>query len=284
VPSWDRARGPLFGTALVALVGVPLVAHAMRERREELARVAQLEEVVKNLQPLAQRAGEGRRVFINGAPFFFRAQTSTLPVAKALDLAETDCESGDPSRMLGTAGTSHVIERGEPAARLGLTKVIRQDGEGVAAALCVFHASDDHGEGTAQTRYTLAHETDDHRVSLFTVSTLAQADVYAVFPEVGDAPGGDFTGIPRPRDSRRLFAATIEGDPYAVRIYEGRGGMDAMVKQYDADMALAGWTRSEAVARAMPGARFYSRGDERFVASFEDGDDVARVSIAPFAR
>ena len=44
-------------------------------------------------------------------------------------------------------------------------------------------------------------------------------------------------------------AAIIEDDPYAGRSYETHAAMPDMVKQYDADMALAGWKRSEAVAK-----------------------------------
>jgi len=278
---WKRARGPLLGAALIVLAGVPIVAHAMRERRAELAEAARLQQLVQELQPLAQRAGEGRRVFVNGDPIFFRMQTTTDTVEKALDGVARDCESGDAARMLGIPT---AYERGNRSRSLGLTKLVRQDGAGVAATLCVFHEGDLRGEGTAQTRYTLAHENDDHRVSLFTISTEDRADVYAVFPDVGDAPGGDFGGIPRPRGARRLFAATIEGESYAVRIYEARGRMADMIRDYDADMALAGWARSEAVTRAMPDARFYARGAERFVASFEEDRDTARVSLAPFER
>jgi len=278
---WKRVRGPLLGTALVLLAAIPIVAHATRERRAEIYQVARMQEVVKNLQPLAQHAGEGRRVFLNGEPIYFRMQTSTESIERALDGVAHDCESGNASRMLGVPSLDEHARR---SIDLKLTKSIRQDGDGVAAILCVFHEGDLRGDGTAQTRYTLAHENDDHRVSLFTVSTEERADVYAVFPDKGDAPGGDFKGIPRPRDSRRLFAATIEGDPYAVRIYETHVSMDDTVKQYDADMALAGWSRSEAVAKSMPDARMYMRGDERFVASFEQDKDTARVSIAPFQK
>jgi hypothetical protein len=278
---WTRVRGPLLGTALVVLVGAPIVAYAMRQKRVEIDQAVHLQEVIANLQPLAQHAGEGRRVYLNGEPIFFRMQTSTETVEKALDAVGQDCESGDAARMLGVPT---AYERGNRSRDLKLTKIVRQDGAGIAATLCVFHEGDDHAEGTAQTRYTLAHENDDHRVSLFTISTEEKADPYKVFPDEGDAPGGDFKGIPRPRDSRRLFAATIEGDSYGVRIYETHASMADYVKQYDADMALAGWTRSESVAKALPDSRFYTRGDERFVASFEQDDGTARVSIAPFEK
>jgi hypothetical protein len=279
--AWNRLRGPLLGTALVLLAGIPIVAHATHERQEEKAKVAHLEELMKGLQPLAPKAREGRRVFINGDPIFFRMQTSTESVAKALDAVDADCDSGDPARMLGIPSG---YERGAHQPHLSLTKRLRQDGDGIAATFCIFHQGDGHDEGTAQTRYTFAERGDDHRVSLFTISTEKQTDLYSVFPLEGDAPGGDFPNIPRPRDSRRLFAATIEDDPYAVRIYESKKPMAESVTQYDADMALAGWQRSEAVAKAMPNARFYTRGDERFVASFEAADDASRISLAPFQK
>ena len=282
-------RGGLVGAAVVLAAAIPIITHATRERRAELGELAHLRELAQQLQPVAQRAGEGRRVYINGAPIFFRLQTSLDSPAKALDAVGRECESGDPAIMLGVPT---AYERAERPKSLDLTKMIRQDGDGLAAALCVFHEGSAHGENSAQIRYTLAHENEDHRTSLFSISTEQRTDVFSLFPDQGDAPGGDFKGIPRPRGSRRLFAAMIEGDSYAVRIYEQKVPLTDSVKQYDSDMAMAGWVAAPSVVRAMPDARMYTRGDERFVASFEDAADgnadgnarVTRVSIAPFQK
>jgi hypothetical protein len=96
-------------------------------------------------------------------------------------------------------------------------------------------------------------------------------------------PGGDLEGIPRPVGSRRTFAASIEGDSYAVRIYEVAGVLTDAVRDYDRRMQEAGWTRSEAVSAAMSDARAYSRGNADVVASFEPRDFTVDISIAPLA-
>jgi hypothetical protein len=150
--------------------------------------------------------------------------------------------------------------------------------------LCIFHDGDSHAENTAQVRYTFAHRNDDGRSSLFTITTEQRADAMSLFPAEGDAPGGDFSSVPRPRSSKRLFAAVIENENYAVRIYEQHTMLKDSVKQYDADMALAGWTASPDVVRDIPDARMYYRGEDRFVASFEDQNGTTRVSIAPFPK
>jgi hypothetical protein len=232
---------------------------------------------------MAQKARDGRRVFINGDPIYFRMQTTLDPVAKALDRVEGECNSGDSSMALGIP---KQYERTTTGKQLNLTKAIKNGGGDLGEVLCVFHEGDLRGEGTAQTRFTIAHRNEDGRVSLFTVSTEERADLYTVFPLTGDAPGGDFADIPRPRDSTRLFAATIEDDPYAVRIYETQSNMAATVKQYDSDMSLAGWKGSEAVAKEMPDARFYQRGEDRYVASFMTDKETGhtRVTLAPFQR
>jgi hypothetical protein len=278
---WTRVRGALVGTALVLAAGIPIIAHATKERRAELDKLAKIQALANQLQPIAQHAKEGRRIYINGEPIYFRLQTTLDGVHKAIDGVNVDCASGDPERMLGVPSP---FERSERPRSLGLTKTIRQDGDGVAATLCVFHDGDARDENTAQIRYTFAHQNDDNRTSLFTIATEQHTDAMSMFPVEGDAPGGDFDSVPRPRDAKRLFAAIIEGENYAVRIYEQHTPLKTSVAQYDKDMAAAGWVASADVVREIPDARMYSRGEDRFVASFLEEDGVTKVTVAPFPK
>jgi hypothetical protein len=269
------------GGALVLLIAVPVAGRAMREERNAKEMIARVEAMQAELEPLARRGATGRRVIVNGSPVFFRVSTFKGSVTGALDQIRKECESGDQGTMLGGAPERTGDGRTSADVALRFMRAERQQQGGVGASLCIFHdelARD--GSGTV-TRYALARRVSDDTASVFSVASEQSTPYDVLFPDQGDAPGGDFDGVPRPRDSRRVLAATLEGDPYAVRIYESKAALPDAVASYDADMKAQGWSSSEAVAKARPDARVYRRGAVEMVASFRVADGVTAVAIAP---
>ncbi len=273
------------GGALVSLIAIPVTGRAMREERESKAMIARVEAMQAELEPLARHGATGRRVIVNGSPVFFRVSTFKGSVTAALDQIRRECESGDQSIMLGGAPKQAPKQAGDghstAEAALRFVRAERQEQGGVGASLCMFH--DDRardGSGTVA-RYALARRVSDDTASVFSVASEQSTPYELLFPDEGDAPGGDFDGVPRPRDSRRVLAATLEGDPYAVRIYESKAALSDAVASYDTDMKAQGWSSSEAVAKARDDARVYRRGGVEMVASFRTADGVTAIAIAP---
>ncbi|WP_394847126.1 hypothetical protein LZC95_06610 [Pendulispora brunnea] len=261
---------------LVLLAAVPLVAHAMRARRDENALLAQMARF--EALPVAHHAENGRFVTLNGSRVFFRTSSTQGSLAGAVEGIGRECRSGDRAMMLG--GEAARDDGPSLGSDLQLERVDRQETDNAAAVLCVFRQKGD----TSRVRYSMVKRADGGRTSIITVATDSAAPLETLFPAEGDAPGGDFDGVPRPPGSRRTFAATLDGEAYGVRVYEVKRALPDSVGAYDDEMRAQGWSRSEAVAERLPDARVYTRGPVKMVASFESGPDGSTtVAIAPLA-
>jgi hypothetical protein len=289
-------RRAWFRCLLVACLAIVLGAHAMNTRRAENEKRERTLQALKQLSMISTIVTQGnaktnRRVFINGQPTFFGVATVSTDMKATLDGIRHECEGGDLGvRLESDTGGDHANAAAPET--LKLTRMERQEVEGgqIGASLCVFKSmisGDDDGDNEGEARrtrirYTLVHRLEDGRASVFTVATECGATIETLFPMEGDAPGGDLAGIPRPRGSRRTFAATVEGDSYAVRVYESKAALPDVIALYDQDMSSAGFTSSPTVANLLPNVRSYTRGQASLVASFETGETGETVvSIAP---
>lgn len=96
-------------------------------------------------------------------------------------------------------------------------------------------------------------------------------DLDAMFPQVGDVPGDDLPGVPRPPNARRTFAATVLESGQAVRIYEGKpADMSAL-------LTSAGWKKT-----VEGDVELYVRGDERMIVTVDASlrPDTVRFTFA----
>ncbi|WP_394836791.1 hypothetical protein LVJ94_07770 [Pendulispora rubella] len=272
-------RSVLFRLAppILLLLGmVPLVAHAMQVRREEHALLAQMARF--EALPVAHHAENGRFVSLNGSRVFFRTSSTRESLEGAVEGIRRECQSGDRATMLG--GEAARDDRPSLGGDLRLDRIDHQGTDNAAAMLCVFRQRDD----STRVRYSMVKRADGGRTSIITVATDSAAPLETLFPAEGDAPGGDFDGVPRPPGSRRTFAAALDGEAYGVRVYEVQRALPASVGAYDDEMRTHGWSRSEAVAQRLPDARVYTRGPVQMVASFESSPDgFTTVAIAPLS-
>ncbi|MEZ4286562.1 MAG: hypothetical protein R3A47_00060 [Polyangiales bacterium] len=70
----------------------------------------------------------------------------------------------------------------------------------------------------------------------------SSVNVLDMFPEVGDAPGKDVDGVPRPQNGRRILSAWEQGEPYGVTEYEVPAvNRDALAAQYRKTLPSKGW-------------------------------------------
>jgi hypothetical protein len=276
-----RWRGPLLKAAAVLAVTGGIVWHIVRERkvaREGMAGWGQVALLGTSFG--GAKATDGARIYVNGAPVFFRTSATNENVSQALAKVEQDCRSGDRSRMLGVTAPT-IGEGGNADRTLELVRVDREYQGGAAAELCVFR--DDRAGGATLVRYTLATPTRSGPTSLVTIAPEHATDVDVLFPAEGDAPGGDLEGVPRPAGSRRTFVARMEDSTYSVRLYETAQSVRDVRAQFDEQMAQEGWSQSPAVAEALPDARLYAHDGREVVALFDRADETTTITLAPFS-
>lgn len=263
----------LFGAAALGVVH-----HAVTERRREVRARETIAGLLAGLEAVAPRGHASVHVSMNGA--MTRMTFASAPVARgdaaaaAADACGNDAETG---------GGERVATGDAPAQRFVRRAVHRDDAEdgSASAVLCIFESRE---TGERRERLSLVRRLDDASSSLTTITRESPAELATMFPLEGDAPGDDLAGVPRPRGSRRVVAASVVETGHTVRIYESADlDLARAVSAFDVQMSEAGWSSSAAVAAKLGDARLYVRSHERIVASFERAGGMMRVALARVA-
>lgn len=243
-----------------------------RDARNEIARLQ------AGLDALIPEGRTDVHATVNGVLSHIRFTSESRGVLAASAAVAESC--GEDAET----GGGDVLSIGDtPRKRFSREAVYREDlPDGTASGvLCVFRSTE---TGERFERFTFVRG-DASSSSLTSVTRQSNADLHAMFPLEGDAPGDDLPGVPRPSGSRRVISATVVESGHAVRIYEvARKAPKAEELQrsreaFDAQMRAAGYEPSTAVAQALDDTRLYVRGDERIVVAFQLSDDVTRIVL-----
>jgi hypothetical protein len=215
----------------------------------------------EQLSGLSDLSEGAQVVLVNGERFHRSTVFSNDSVSVVLDRIQASC-SANPG-LLGQ--TAEQLLREHPRAgkkeRLNLLTmkgIVRQEEERRGMVACFtddkvsgvrgfveaagrFAKSSDLGE-FGRFRYAFAHRAEGEQ----TLVTLLWADtslnLSTMFPAVGDAAGADSRVLPRPNNARRTLAAAVDGEPYAIRLYDSSEPPAAVEKFYGDWMKKNGWT------------------------------------------
>lgn len=207
--------------------------------------------------------GQGAQIVeVNGERFHRSTVFSKDSVSAVLDRIQASC-GASPGVFTQTA--EQLLRRYPNAGKkqrlnlLTLRGIVRQEEERRGMVACFtdakasgpralldaaarFSKSSDLGE-FGRFRYAFVHRGADEDE---TMVTLLWADtglnLATMFPAVGDAAGVDSRVLPRPNKARRTLAAAVEGQPYAIRLYDSAESPAAIEKFYGDWMKKNGWT------------------------------------------
>lgn len=247
---------------------------------------------------------EGRinRVLLNGEPIYVTSAVTKAPMGDVLDRFETLCRqnAGGLDKMFEQLPQNLKDEFEEVDGTAGVGIIRNQDGpEGMIACLAQepldgwaslptrieqFLGSGDLSK-VGDLRYVYVKENGEGRTHVITVWTDGPFNLFNVAPMDGqEAPGSDSPNAPRPQDAVRLLSATIEGAPYAVRIYDSAKPHLEVLAMYDEQMPARGWKPIPHVSDDAPYGRGYTReGVDMLVFAFEEKDRsyVSVVEMSP---
>lgn len=272
---WLRSAvgGVVFAIAALAVTAHVVVKHRRaRDARNEIARLQ------AGLDALLPKGRTDVHATVNGVLSHVTFTNEAKGVAAAASAIADAC--GEDAET----GGGDVLSIGDtPRKRFVRESVHRDDvPDGSASAvLCVFRSSE---TGERFERFTFVRG-DANASSLTSVTRQSKADLSAMFPIDGDAPGDDLAGVPRPDGSRRVVSATVLETGHAVRIYEvARKAppdeeLRARREAFDAQMRAAGFEPSAAVAKVVDDTRLYVRGNDRIVVAFELSSEVTRIVL-----
>lgn len=284
-------------TAYFALITLALLCLAVRSVRAAVHRSAL--EIGQGLTELGDVPGHGYRIRFNGEPMQIASATTEMAVDAVLDGFEKECrehsgalkdEFGSlpqtlkrpPSASVGGAPGLGVLRDGDGSH--GVVACIAPDGapgwHALVSALRGFAESGDLG-AIGGLRYVAASRVGEGATHVVSVWTDGHFSLPALFPDEGDAAGPAPPDGARPIDARRILAASIEGSPFGVQVYESRADTTAVLAQLERDLSAHGWRALE-LPEGVPadaGRLFLRDSADLLVAVSKEADGPTVVSL-----
>jgi hypothetical protein len=93
-----------------------------------------------------------------------------------------------------------------------------------------------------QLRYALLRRSQ-RSTTVLLLWTEGPVSFFDMFPKMGDAPGTDPPGLPRPNNSRRLLSAAEQGQQSAITVYAVERDTPSQLREwYKRALSARGWT------------------------------------------
>lgn len=159
-----------------------------------------------------------------------------LELAKLTDGRTLPAELRDPARW----GSMRGSKDNEDFAQMAC--FMRRDSTNVAGQLRNLMAFVLDGDLShfGDMHYLVARRLGPNRTQVLVTWSQGSVNVRSMFPEQGDAPGGDLDIVARPPDCTRVLSAQLEGRPYSVHMYETRQPPDQALRHYDKEFEAHG--------------------------------------------
>ncbi len=233
-----------------------------------------------------RQLGEGRltgalssevyELSLNGQPFDTNSTATRRPMKEVLDYFQEQC-TNNASGLSEELGHLSSTLRSLPAGKgvPGYLTVRKEAGD----RSFVFCMAPDH-ELTAKEKLFRLRDVSDfgnfgrlgdvRYISVMqeaggsTVTSMwthGDFNVNTMFPKVGDSPGEDLGGVPRPDGARRVLTGHIVGAPYGVNVYEVQGLPAVALSAVDAKLQGMGWKPVSIPDEIHSRSRFYSHGN-----------------------
>ena len=256
----------------VCLVSAALAARAAYARANEAA--LEFGEQLSGLEDLTRGANV---VLVNGERFHRVIAFVDGSVGSVLDRIQRDCETSPG--LLGQVASE--VARSYPKALDAyplsphiLRGIVRHEEEGRGMVACFTDSKSSGLAGLADAakrfaktsnlgefghfRYAFARRTDEGATQVTTLWADTELNLSTMFPAHGDAAGADSGVLPRPATSRRVLAAAVEDQPYALRLYDTADGAASVQRFYEDWLKKHGWIFA---GKAQKGGFSYLRAD-----------------------
>ncbi len=259
-----QIRGLVRVACYFGVLGIGSAFFTVRSARAQVAQEG-LELGRQLSQRMQSLAGPGQhevnKLRVNGQPIYV-ASTTTKDAPKdvlerfagycAQNLAQSPQEwnglADEPGAMKDAkvSGEAGIIRAGSDTD--GMVMCFAKGKEAKAKLSDAVQAFAETGDLSAlgELRYAYVHSAANGKTSVLTAWTHERFSVKELVAQEGvDAPGQDFTGLPRPQGSWRMFSATSEGTGYAVNVYRTDASGESVAELYDKEMLKLGWTGGE---------------------------------------
>jgi hypothetical protein len=252
----------------------------------------------RQLDRLSEIARGSTTLELNGARLTLTSVTRDESVAVLLERFASLCarDSGGVSEQLDELAQHGAsipallrpgafgVFRTEQGEQEGSAACFARDGDGglleTIRRIGVVLDSGDFG-ALGQLRYVFVRRTPDQRSHVLSISSLGVLPLARMFPERGDAPGGDIMDGVRPLGARRLVSARVDGSKLEAAMYESSAQPDAAIAAYDAPMRARGFALGDLrhVEESLAAStRVYMREDDTVLVLANARRDATAVS------
>ena len=250
-----HVKGLLRASAYFAALGVGAGVFSVRAARGEVAERSMA--IGRQMEKLAEATDHDlNQITIDGQSMWVGSSASKDSPKNILDRYEAYCteNAAQPG-----ASWRDLADKTEAATTIPLlrTGVLRGGDDKEGSVLCFTHTNEskptikealyslaktgDLG-ALGSVRYVYAHRTERGNTVVLTAWTDERFDLLALTPTEGkDVPGAELPEIPRPPNADRILATRVEGTPFGINAYRGKGAPGAVVAFYDDAMQKKGW-------------------------------------------
>jgi hypothetical protein len=230
----------------------------VEQRSQELGR-----RLLERLGP--SMLGEPETLRINGQNLFIASSVTPLAPREVLDRLDRYCREhsgglAEAITKLPSATRSKLFENLRDTSRWMTDKsspdedfahiacFAREDQSSLAetAERLLSFAKTGNLASMGDFRYAVARRTANGKSHVLAIWTEGAFNLFEMFPEQGDAPGGDAHTAPRPPEAVRLLSAEARGQPFGVHLYQSAKKPNDVLRFYDREMHERGY-ESEAV-------------------------------------
>ena len=256
----------------VCLVSAAIAGRAAYAKANEAA--LEFGEQLSGLEDLTRGANV---ILVNGERFHRVIAFVDDSVGSVLDRIQKDCET--TPGLLGQAAREVASSHQKALDEYHLSPhilrgIVRHEEEGRGMVACFTDSKRSGLAGLADAakrfakaanlgefghfRYAFARRTDEGGTMVTTLWADTELNLSTMFPAHGDAAGVDSSVLPRPATSRRVLAASAEGQSYALRLYDTADGAASVRRFYEDWFQKHGWIPA---GKAQQGGFSYLRAD-----------------------
>lgn len=254
------------------------------------------------LAKLEDLTGGAYRIRVNGADLHRASAHTAQSTSEVLDRYEAVCREspGAVGRAMNDIPSALADRIDLKAGSPQRSSVVRSESDGRGMVVCFVDDPNDEPAPFTERMRALADTGDLSKLGHFryvfaepskgphggthviTFWSDGELNLKKMFPATGDAPGTDSVLVPRPAGSRRTLAASVEGYPASVRIYESLATRESIERMYDETLRANGFTKV-AAPDARGGAAYVRADNAEVFVSFTAVEKRTTVTIVEAA-
>lgn len=239
------------------------------------------------LEPFVEPGAQDLTLELNGQTLTLSTQTVNADLHTVMERFAVACARSTPQ-------LTAELDRAQSGRHTPYLGILRQELNDHASALCIAQPDDASfatlasraaafqasGDLTVfgELRFMSARRNKDNDTHVIVAHTSGPLHLAAMFPNTGDAAGGDFTHLPRPVAARRVLSTQLSDQRYGMVAYEVSAALPVAFAHYRGQLLSAG-LQVLPIEHADAGLAVFTRGSEQYVVHAFEAEGSRVLSV-----